>query len=121
MPRYTKTDKCPKSIVVYDNGGKTTDRYTIVDLKGYVERDGVRYYQYGYSSPNPYSPQGVGSTDTITGHPWRPGDDAVLVEWDSLPEPVRKFAIEIANWSHDPAEMIEWMQGRGQRRLPGID
>jgi hypothetical protein len=47
----------PKWIRVYDNGGKTADRYTVVFTGNYKGRDGCDYIGM---SENPFHPQGFG-------------------------------------------------------------
>ena len=46
----------PKWIRVYDNGGETIDRFTVVNTGNYVNRNGCDYLSM---SSNPSSPQGV--------------------------------------------------------------
>ena len=48
----------PKNIRVYDNGGETIDRYTVVFTGNFKGRNGRCYY-LGMSE-NPYHPQGFG-------------------------------------------------------------
>lgn len=47
----------PSNIRVYDNGGETADRFTIVNTKSFVYR-GVRYYPFATSSEDPFHPRG---------------------------------------------------------------
>jgi hypothetical protein len=47
------------TIEVWDNGGKTFDRYTIA-ISGLQEYNGTPYTYYMGASENPYSPQGFG-------------------------------------------------------------
>jgi hypothetical protein len=47
-----------KNVRIYDNGGKTFDRYTAVYLD-FPERDGLSYVARGMSE-NPSHPQGFG-------------------------------------------------------------
>jgi hypothetical protein len=56
----------PRYVRVYDNGGKTMDRYTIV-FTGRYPKDELGTYFMRHCSTNPYHPQGVGISDT-----WRP-------------------------------------------------
>ena len=103
MPRYRRDpSKKPPNIVVWDNGGKTADRYTIVSRDGHVGHRGRTYFPHAMSSSDPYHPQGVGMTGETEGAPLRRGKDDTVADWDDLPLPVRKFALEIANWGVAP-------------------
>lgn len=52
-------DGIPKHIRLYDNGGKTVDRYTVIYSGRWKDRAPGRTYGRGMSS-NPYHPQGFG-------------------------------------------------------------
>ena len=84
MPYETQPDYVE---FVYDNGGRTVDRYTIQWSEGDT-------YGYGYASPDPYWPQGVGMYGGDS-HIGDPQDDEVDVAWSDLPEQVRRFATEV--------------------------
>ncbi len=52
-------DGIPRWVRVYDNGGETTDRYTVVFSGRYSHKTGGEHWVLGMSSA-PFSPQGVG-------------------------------------------------------------
>lgn len=74
---------------VYDNGGKTFDRYTIIPpryAKDSRERNGM-WFAIG-ASENPFHPQGFGMHVAA-----EPGTHlGKRIHWDSLPVDVQKFA-----------------------------
>jgi len=79
----------PKYIRCYDNGGKTTDRYTIVFTGNYAGRRGCDVFG---CSGHPSHPQGVGihdTYDTIIDRP-RYSHLGKRVTFDQLPAPVQK-------------------------------
>lgn len=47
------------TIEIWDNGGKTADRYFIA-VSGLMECDNKPYTYFMYSSENPFHPQGIG-------------------------------------------------------------
>ena len=60
----------PRKIHIYDNGGRSFDRYTVVFTGNYKDRNG--YCDYLGMSENPYHPQGFGQhggSDTIIDYP----------------------------------------------------
>lgn len=84
----------------YDNGGKTTDRYTILpprwahDYRNSRENgwthNANRYVFFGIgASADPYEPQGFGYSCSGI----KPGPHlGKRVRWDELPKPVQSFA-----------------------------
>ncbi len=80
--------KQPKDVVaVYDNGGKTFDRYTIVLDEADAWTPGC--YQSFSFSHNPDSPQGFSQFGVC-----RPGDHlGRLIRFDALPINIQKHAI----------------------------
>lgn len=87
----------PSNIRIYDNGGETADRFTIVNTRPFVVR-GVRYYHYAGSSEDPYHPQGVGQSGESRLHPYTKQRGETTPRWEDLPPNVRKFALAIAKW-----------------------
>lgn len=75
---------------IYDNGGKTFDRYTIIPPRWagplYRERNGL-WTCIGASS-RPFHPQGLGQHVTATPGPHL----GKRITWDQLPPDVQKFA-----------------------------
>ncbi len=72
---------------IYDNGGKTFDRYTVIPprwAKGY--RDGMRWEAIG-ASELPYHPQGFGMH--VSAHPGK--HLGARIHWDELPQGVKQF------------------------------
>lgn len=77
---------------IFDNGGRTFDRYTIA-FKSYRSSDGRLYYPYIASSDHPYGPLGFGqhgeSKEFLTGK--HLGE---RVSFDFVPGDVQKFILE---------------------------
>ncbi len=75
-----------KILKITDNGGKTTDRYTVYFSDGYMLM----------MSPNAGSPQGVCMSDT-----WKQeyidNDNGTEMQFDDLPEQVQKAIIRFMN------------------------
>jgi len=90
----------PKGVVgVYDNGGKSADRYTVVFAPFVSPHDGNLYWQYLAMSSAPFHPQGVGLSGETCGH--RPGVGAGsgwgnacgrVIEFEELPADCQKAA-----------------------------
>jgi hypothetical protein len=90
--------------VIYDNGGRSADRYTIVDLTPYFD-GGIEWHNHGYASADPYWPQGVGIAD---GRPRvdKPTSQHLgrkVKDHSVLPDAVRRFACYVC----DTAEQLE--------------
>jgi hypothetical protein len=86
---------CPKGVLaIFDNGGKTFDRYTVVyaDLiKGYGPGDW--WIGYRGMSENPTDPQGFGIYDEMPARQmaeYRRRAYRESVKWSSLPDAVKK-------------------------------
>jgi hypothetical protein len=98
----------PRWVRVYDNGGKTMDRYTVVFTGRYnnrVDRQHREYLHLGMSE-NPLSPQGVclleGTPNIIDvdekEHRWSPGYGksnhlGKRIHWHELPEDCKKASL----------------------------
>jgi len=82
-----------KEVIAFDNGGKTTDRYTIL-----IEADHEKYDTW-YMSENPDSPLGV---HTYAGKVWLINyvqeHDEERISFDTLPETVKEAAEENTKW-----------------------
>jgi hypothetical protein len=86
---------CPAGVLaIYDNGGKTFDRYTVF----YRERvTGTTYadswFWYRGMSEHPFSPSGFGVSSEITAHDMAGYRNRVYREsckWSSLPPDVKR-------------------------------
>lgn len=77
---------------IYDNGGKTFDRFTCIPPRGArAYRDSPMQWQAIGSSENPFSPQGFGMTVTAC-----PGTHlGARIPWDRLPVDVQRFARDV--------------------------
>jgi len=88
----TKEKDVP-GIRCYDNGGQTTDRYTVVFTKGYKAKTITRewwttYYDFIHMSETPNSPQGVYMSDSSQNQPIDKPSSKHLgkrIRFDSLP------------------------------------
>jgi hypothetical protein len=57
--KLIKQDGSPKEIMIFDNGGETWDRYTVIYTGPYIHLTGGAALYVGMSS-NPFNPQGFG-------------------------------------------------------------
>ena len=93
----------PRWIRVYDNGGKTADRYTVVMTGRYRHKTGGVFWYLGMSG-NPFHPQGVGhiseSTRTQVDRPTY-GHLGKRVTYDVLPENCKRFVMDVYTDLHD--------------------
>lgn len=79
--RRSRTDYPAGVLSVYDNGGKTTDRYTVVYRP--FEMDGRNYYPVAYMSGAPFHPQGVCQHTELRFRPtggWETGQKVIAFE-----------------------------------------
>jgi hypothetical protein len=87
-----------KIIGVYDNGGKTLDRYTVVT--DYAHTSGIdrkRYFMALGLSDNPTDPQGFSQFGDVLAEPDEHNRLTHLgqsIGWDDLPKHVRQHAWE---------------------------
>lgn len=82
----------PRYVRLYDNGGKTFDRYTCV-FTGVYRRTKTRGdFLYLGMSANPFHPQGFGQHGSSPHQIDRPsyGHLGKKVKWDVLPDDVKK-------------------------------
>lgn len=75
---------------IYDNGGRSFDRYTIA-LKA-RRHNGRLYWPYLASSENPFHPQGFGQHGESE-HPVEGSYLGKRISFDSLPEQVQSFIL----------------------------
>jgi hypothetical protein len=100
---------CPKGVLaIYDNGGKTFDRYTVFykpvepleNLRGWIGYRGM--------SEHPSSPQGFGIYEEMEAHKAARYRERVYREsakWSELPDEVkavvRRDCAEMEKWSNE--------------------
>lgn len=61
----------PAHFRLWDNGGRTADRYTIMDARPYPPKEYPGPWRYGVNfSENPYHPQGVGMGVEMDSRDW---------------------------------------------------
>ena len=88
----------PKWIRVYDNGGKTFDRYTVSFTKKAItniHKD--RWFMYVGMSSNPFDPQGFGQHGESPNQPVdRPtyGHLGKKIKFEDLPENCQKLVMQ---------------------------
>lgn len=90
-------DGKPKFVRVYDNGGETSDRYTVVFTGRYGQKTANETWILGMSKA-PYSPCGVGIHSTLP-YNKRPdiptyGHLGKKIKFDDLPKDCQKVALE---------------------------
>lgn len=87
---------CPKNVLaIYDNGGKTLDRYTVFYKleKGAEKYDGAYWINYRGMSERPSSPQGFGISGEMKAHEvaaYRTRVYRESAKWSELPEEVKE-------------------------------
>ena len=96
----------PKYVRVYDNGGETADRYTVVYSKRSNKTHGERYYDFRAMSANPFDPCGVGLWGETRHYPvdsdrgkWPPAMGRTChlgkrIPFADLPEPCQRLVIQ---------------------------
>ena len=72
---------------IFDNGGKTIDRYTIVPPR-WASDYKCGYWEAIASSEHPFHPQGFGQHVECTCGPWL----GKRIHWNDLPPDVQTFA-----------------------------
>lgn len=105
---------CPAGVLaIYDNGGKTWDRYTVF-YKPLVPLKDIRdHIGYRGMSEDPYSPQGFGIYDTMEAWEvarYRESIYRQSAKWSDLPEQVKKsvrhdcsdFEVQAAGYDVQP-------------------
>ena len=86
----------PRYIRCYDNGGKTIDRYTCVFTGRYRKRFENKFIDLS-SSPDPYSPTGVGSIGESDVQIDKPTYSHLgkKVSFDTLPTEVKAYIVSV--------------------------
>lgn len=85
----------PRKIRVYDNGGKTADRYTVVFTGNYTHLTGGEHVVLGMDS-NPFHPLGCGFYNTYPNQIDRPTYSHLgkKIKFEDLPEMCRKWVVQ---------------------------
>lgn len=93
LRRFRDANGAPKHIRVYDNGGKTADRFTCVFTGNYRGRNGL--CRFLNMSKYPFSPLGVGMHGECQDIIDRPTSSHLgkRVKWDALP-----FDVQVCIW-----------------------
>lgn len=84
------TDRYGTSLRLYDNGGRTCDRYTVIPPRwaaAYRERGPLLWQAIG-ASAEPFAPQGFGMHVTAVPGPHL----GRRIHWRELPADVQRFA-----------------------------
>lgn len=88
----------PKWIRVYDNGGRSFDRYTVVfTKKAITNTHGDRWFMYLGMSENPFHPQGFGQHGESDRQPVdRPtyGHLGKKIKFEDLPEDCKQLVLQ---------------------------
>lgn len=85
---------CPSGVLaIFDNRGKTADRYTVVYADPIVGLDGSIWIGLRDMSSDPFHPQGIGiwseyPAHVIAGYRYRNKHN--YTRWTDLPEPVQR-------------------------------
>lgn len=83
---------CPAGVLaIYDNGGKTWDRFTIL----YMPEPGSEWLTYLAASEHPSDPQGFGQHGEMTtwdarAYRYRATQGRESAKWSTLPEDVKR-------------------------------
>lgn len=92
--RRSRSDYPKGVLAIYDNGGKTADRYTVC----YTPYDltSGKWYPYVAMSGAPHHPQGVCQHGELQ---WRPVGYGKVIAFDALPEECRNIVLsDIQGW-----------------------
>ena len=84
----------PRYIRIYDNGGESFDRYTVLFTGRWKGRKAYHSYFRGMSE-NPYSPRGYGIWEDRPGHIDRPSYAHLgkRIAFATLPEPCKRSVL----------------------------
>lgn len=91
--KFLDGDCPPEVLAIYDNGGKTFDRYTVFYRQVIPGPRGEPWLSYRGMSEHPFSPQGFGVSAEIQAHEARAYRARVYREsakWSSLPADVQR-------------------------------
>lgn len=89
--RKSRPDYPDGVLGVYDNGGKTIDRYTVVYTP--YECEGKRYFPYLGMSELPFHPQGFGQHGELKSRYTRGPGERVLA-FSQLPDDCRRAVLQ---------------------------
>jgi hypothetical protein len=104
---------------IYDNGGRTVDRYTIVPPRWAREyRDDGRAWSAIAANAAPFHPQGFGQNVRITSVGNHLGR---RIGWHALPTDVRRFARQSFPKYCPPPNVIEAAEAIARMRAPSIE
>lgn len=88
---------CPAGVLaIFDNRGKTIDRYTVIYAEPIIEQDGTTWIGLRDMSADPFHPQGVGIWNSYPAHviaQWRYRSSRYAARWTDLPEKVRQAVL----------------------------
>jgi hypothetical protein len=94
---------------LYDNGGKTADRYTLIDSKLVDDGTGNMVRIYWSFDSKPWSPQGIWMPDQFTAAQWAAFDPKRLgkrIYLEDLPADLRKYIVnEFKKAGDDPTDL----------------
>ena len=79
---------------VYDNGGKTFDRYTVVFKDRQLYPDGINYYEGLGLSFNPDDPQGFSQHTVVHPDHLKTNGLGRKISFSDLPENVQKHVLK---------------------------
>ena len=85
--KKSRSDYPDGILAIYDNGGRTSDRYCVVFSP--IVSDGRQWFTTMYMSEHPTHPQGIGLTGEHATRPTRGRGDRVI-SLDSLPAECRE-------------------------------
>jgi hypothetical protein len=89
IPTDKTTMKRPKHILIYDNGGTTADRYTVVYTREPYDQHGIRKSCLGMSA-EPFAPHGICMHGGATIGPHL----GKRITWDKLPADCQRAVIQ---------------------------
>lgn len=88
----------PRYVHVYDNGGESFDRYTVVFTGRYTHKTGGVHWYLG-ASEHPFHPQGFGQTGESRTHQQIDyptyGHLGKKIKFKDLPPDVKKFTLQV--------------------------
>lgn len=90
--RWLDGDCPPEVLALFDNGGATWDRYTVIYNDPDPDERGTLWMTYRTMSEHPSSPDGFGVSNTMTEHEaadLRAREHHHYTRWTGLPAPVR--------------------------------
>ena len=83
----------PKGVIgIYDNKGKTADRYTVV-FEPFIGYENRQYFPVLCMSGNPFHPQGIGIHNEYPFRPTRMKGE-VVIDWSELPEKCQQCVLQ---------------------------